>query len=134
MTIRIGQEGNQNYLDKFKCPQCSGTNVTATLCEASDEQPQRWDTFCATCDIKWFIEEEVKIFKYKIPVEIHAYASYCIGSIECDSLEEFKEKSEELWESQENDAPDINSLNNFDLSDWEISELKEDDLVFFAKD
>ena len=69
--------------------------------------------------------------KYKVPVEIHSYASKNIGFIECNTIDEFKEKAEELWESQNYDYPSINISNDFDLSDWDMSEITEDDLRFY---
>jgi hypothetical protein len=74
----------------------------------------------------------MKMSKYRIPVGIQAVASTGIGVVECDSLEEFNEKADELWKSQDYDAPSINCTNDFDLNDWDITEIDEDDLRFFV--
>ena len=66
--------------------------------------------------------------KYEIPVSIQCIASKTIGTVKCDTLEEFKEKAEKLWESQGYDYPRANISNDFDLNDWDLSEVREDDL------
>ncbi len=66
--------------------------------------------------------------KYKIPVMIQACASTVIGHVECDSLEEYNKRAEDLWESKDYDSPTANIRNDFDLGDWEFYEVKEDHL------
>lgn len=69
--------------------------------------------------------------KYKIPVTISTLAYKHIGSIECDSLEEYNKKSEELWKAQNYEHPTTNISNKFDLSDWEIDEVKDCNLKYY---
>jgi hypothetical protein len=69
--------------------------------------------------------------KYEIPVSIETTASKTIGTIKCDTLKEFKEKAEKLWEGQDHDYPTANITNDFDLSDWDLSEVSEDDLRYY---
>lgn len=68
--------------------------------------------------------------KYKIPVIIETIASHVIGEVECDSLEEYAEKAEKVWESQGHDSPSTNVGNNFDLNEWDLAKFKEDDLKY----
>jgi len=70
--------------------------------------------------------------KYKIPVDIWASASTHVGMVECDSIEEYWKKAEELWKSKGYDHPSTNSSNNFDLGDWDICEMEEGDLEYFV--
>ncbi len=69
--------------------------------------------------------------KYIIPVLIETVASHVIGEVECDSLEEFEKKAEELWEAQDHDYPTTNIHNNFDLNEWDITKMEEDDLRYY---
>ena len=70
--------------------------------------------------------------KYRIPVSIHAYASYYIGDVECDSIEEFHEKADALWESKDWYSPNANISNDFDIDgEWEIDDLKDSDLKYY---
>ena len=71
--------------------------------------------------------------KYKIPVTIQTTASRMIGDVECDSLEEFEEKAELLWEAQNYDSPRTNIDNDFDLGDWDISVITESDLKYYTE-
>ncbi len=71
--------------------------------------------------------------KYKIAVYIETTANHYIGDVECDSIKEYKEKSAELWESKDYEYPTTNCSNDFDLGDWDISDLSEDDLKFYKK-
>lgn len=70
--------------------------------------------------------------KYKIPVTITTTAEHTIGEVECDSLEEYAEKAEKLWEDKEWYGPSTNIHNEFDLNDWEIAEIEESDLKFYS--
>lgn len=69
--------------------------------------------------------------KYSIPVSLQTCASHTIGTIECDTLDEFKEKAEKLWESQGYDSPSVNISNNFELGEWDLSEVLEDELQYY---
>ena len=69
--------------------------------------------------------------KYNVAVHIQTSASKCIGHVECDSLEEFNKKAEELWESQEHDCPSTNTTNDFDLGDWDFLDVSESDLKYY---
>lgn len=69
--------------------------------------------------------------KYIIPVSIGTHAGHTIGTVECDSLEEFNEKAEALWKSQDHEYPTTNCTNDFDLNDWEIDKMEEDDLQYY---
>jgi len=60
--------------------------------------------------------------KFKAQVYIESTASKYIGEIEFDSIEEYKEKAADLWESQDYEYPTINISNNFDLGDWELND------------
>ena len=71
--------------------------------------------------------------KYRIPVVIETIASKYIGTIECESLKEYKEKAEDLWEALDYEYPTTNVSNNFDLSDWDISEVDEDMLKYYKE-
>jgi dTDP-4-dehydrorhamnose 3,5-epimerase-like enzyme len=72
---------------------------------------------------------EVIMAKYKTSVYIETYASKHIGEVEFNSVEEYFEKAEKLWESQNYDSPTLNCHNNFDLGDdWDISKISENDL------
>ena len=68
--------------------------------------------------------------KYKIPVSIQTIASKIIGFVECDNIDEFNELAEKLWEEKGYEHPTINCSNDFDLNDWDISEIENDDLKF----
>ena len=70
--------------------------------------------------------------KYKIPISIYTTASHVIGEIECDNVEEYEKLAEKFWEDQDYDAPSTNCTNDFDLGDWELSEIKDDDLKYYA--
>ena len=70
--------------------------------------------------------------KYKIPVTITTTAEHVIGEVECDSLEDYAYKAEKLWEEQEWASPSTNCHNEFDLNDWEISPIEEEDLKFYT--
>ena len=72
--------------------------------------------------------------KYKVPVTIIATASHTIGEVEVDSIEEFKEKAEELWEELGFDHPTVNISNDFDLGDWEMNEVEERDLDYYLNE
>lgn len=72
--------------------------------------------------------------KYSIPVSIQTCASTIIGVVECDSLEEFHTKSNELWESQDYDSPSGNITCDFDLGDWDISVVHEEDLKYYKEE
>ena len=68
--------------------------------------------------------------KYKTQVYIETWASKHIGSVEFDSIEEYNEKAQALWESQDFDSPTLNCHNNFDLGDdWETSKIDVSDLL-----
>ena len=69
--------------------------------------------------------------KYKVPVSIQTIADKTIGHIECDTIEEYMEKSEALWQSQYYDSPSTNITNDFDLNDWDLSPVSEDDLKYY---
>lgn len=69
----------------------------------------------------------------KIPVYITTSVSHSIGKVECETTEEYNEKAQDLWESQEFDSPTTNCHNDFDIGEWEIEELKESDLEFYKK-
>jgi hypothetical protein len=69
--------------------------------------------------------------KYYIPVSIETTASTSIGGVECDSIEEFQEEAEKLWEDQGWGAPSTNCHNGFDLNDWEISKVSEEELKYY---
>lgn len=68
--------------------------------------------------------------KYKTEVYIEAHASNFIGEVEFDSIEEFNEKANKLWEEQGYDAPSTNITNDFDLGDWDLSGITETDLKY----
>ena len=68
--------------------------------------------------------------KYRLPVVIETTASHVVGFVECDSVEEFNKKSYDLWESKDFDYPSANISNDFDLCDWDIAEIGEDDLKY----
>ena len=70
--------------------------------------------------------------KYSIPVYLHTSASHCIGTIECDSVDEYYIEAEKLWEEQEYDAPSTNVSNDFDLGDWDLDEAEERDLNYYT--
>ena len=69
--------------------------------------------------------------KYKIPVSIVTTASHSIGVVECNSLEEFNQKAEELWEKLGYDSPNTNASNDFDLADWDIYQMDESELEHY---
>ena len=70
--------------------------------------------------------------KYRIPVGIQAWAGKTIGVVECDTLEEFKDKSEALWEAQGWTSPSTNIHNDFEVDgDWELSPVEEGDLKYY---
>ena len=58
---------------------------------------------------------------YKAAVYIETAASKYMGEVEFDSIEEYNEKAQELWDSKDNDYPTTNITNNFDLGDWELA-------------
>ncbi|TVO75105.1 hypothetical protein [Sedimenticola selenatireducens] len=66
--------------------------------------------------------------KYKVPVSIQTVATHVIGEIECDSAEEFKIKAHDLWAEKGWNYPTANIHNDFDLHDWDITEIGDDDL------
>jgi len=74
------------------------------------------------------------VAKYSIPVSIETIACKTIGVIECDTLEEFNKKADDLWESQGWDSPSTNISNNFELNDWEISEVEEGELKYYLSE
>jgi len=61
--------------------------------------------------------------KFKAQVYIETTASNYIGEVEFDSVEEYREKAEKLWEAQGYDYPTTNISNNFDLGDWELNNI-----------
>lgn len=72
--------------------------------------------------------------KYKVMASISTVANKSIGEVEFDTLEEFRSKAEQLWEAQGYDYPTTNITNDFDLNDWELSELNEEDLRFYLNE
>tara|TARA_R110000744_G_scaffold162525_1_gene279172 strand:+ start:2149 stop:2379 length:231 start_codon:yes stop_codon:yes gene_type:complete len=68
--------------------------------------------------------------KYRTWVGIQTVASASIGEIEFDTIEEYYEKAYALWDSQDCNSPSVNISNDFDLSDWDLSEVDEDDLPY----
>ena len=68
--------------------------------------------------------------KYKTWVGIQTVASASIGEIEFDTIEEYYEKAEALWESQDYDSPSTNISNDFDLGDWDLCKVDESDLPY----
>jgi len=72
--------------------------------------------------------------KYKIPVSIETTASHVIGVVECDTLGEFRRKSQELWDSQDCDSPTTNVGNEFDLNDWDLSPMNQSDLKYYKNE
>jgi len=71
--------------------------------------------------------------KYKGSVFIETTACKIIGEIEFDSIEEYRKKAEELWESQDYDYPTTNVTNDFELNDWEIGEVNESYLKYYEQ-
>lgn len=69
--------------------------------------------------------------KYTIPVHIMTHATYVIGEVECDSFEEYLEKAEALWDSEECDSPTTNCHNDFDLGDWDLDLLESTDIKHY---
>ncbi len=55
-------------------------------------------------------------------VYIDAVASKFIGYVEVEHEADFNAKANDLWESLGYDHPTLNCHNDFDLSDWEVSE------------
>ena len=72
--------------------------------------------------------------KYKTWVGIQTVASTSIGEIEFDTIEEYYEKAEALWESQDNDSPMGSHGDGFDLSDWDLSKVDESDLPYMLNE
>tara|TARA_R110000737_G_scaffold296532_3_gene303133 strand:- start:877 stop:1107 length:231 start_codon:yes stop_codon:yes gene_type:complete len=68
--------------------------------------------------------------KYKTYVGIQTVASISIGEVEFDTIEEYYEKAEDLWESQGYNNPNTNISNDFDLGDWDICKIDESDLPY----
>lgn len=68
--------------------------------------------------------------KYKAHVGIQTIASTTLGEVEFNTIEEYYEKAEELWESLGYNHPDVNVSNDFDLGDWDISKIGENDLKY----
>lgn len=64
--------------------------------------------------------------KYNVPVFMRATASVCIGHIKCDSMAEYREKAQILFEK--NDAPDVTEA---DVSDWDLEELSKENIKYF---
>ena len=62
--------------------------------------------------------------KYKTWVGIQTVASASIGEIEFDTIEEYYEKAEALWESQGYDNPTGSP------GDWDFCKVDEGDLPF----
>ena len=72
--------------------------------------------------------------KYSIPVTITTTASKMIGTVECDSLVEYKELSEKLWEEQDYYHPTTNISNDFDLDEWDFFDVHQTDLKYHTND
>jgi hypothetical protein len=68
--------------------------------------------------------------KYRIPVSIQTVADKNIGFVEVDSIEEYNEKAEKLWRDQGYAHPRINITNDFNLNDWDLSPVSDDDLKY----
>lgn len=80
------------------------------------------------------MSEEKVIKKYKADVHIQTVASKHIGTVEFDTIEEFYDKADKLWESRGWDSPSLNCHNDFDLGgDWELNNITESDLKYFEK-
>ncbi len=69
--------------------------------------------------------------RYKIPVVIETIATHVIGEVECDSLEEYEEKAEDLWKEQGWEHPGTFHDNKFDLGDWDFAKVTDEDLEFY---
>ncbi len=69
--------------------------------------------------------------KYQIPVTIITCASHTIGYVMCDSVDEYYEKAEALWEKHENYYPSNSLSNEFDLGDWDIMDVVDEDLKYY---
>lgn len=73
--------------------------------------------------------------KYKMPVMITTTASKFIGYVECDGVEDYHDKAEELWDSLDNESPTTNISNDFELGDFDIAKIDNFDLASYpAKD
>ena len=68
----------------------------------------------------------------KVPVYIVSTASTYIGEVECDTVDEYNEKSQELWENQGYDAPSTNITVKFDLGDWDIQDIGSRDIESYV--
>ena len=68
--------------------------------------------------------------KYKTWVGIQTVASASIGEIEFDTIEEYYEKADALWESQDYDSPTGSYGDDFDLGDWDLSNVDETHLPY----
>ena len=62
---------------------------------------------------------------------IQTVASKVVGFVECDSVDDYQEKAEALWESQGNDYPTTNISNDFDLGDFDLSVVDNFDLACY---
>lgn len=71
--------------------------------------------------------------KYKVPVYILSTASKYIGEVEFDTIEEYNEKKDKLWEKLDYDTPSLYACNDFDLGDWDIEELEDNDLEYYKQ-
>ena len=58
----------------------------------------------------------------KIEVYITTTAQQYIGEVDATDTEDYIKKAEALWESQDNDYPNVNISNDFELNDWSIDE------------
>mgnify|MGYP000238579098 CR=1 FL=1 len=63
--------------------------------------------------------------------EDNAYKS--IRYVECDSLDDFYDKAEGLWEKTAYDTISANVSNDFDGGDSDIGAISEKGLEFYAK-
>ena len=72
--------------------------------------------------------------KFSVPVYIETTASHYIGEVECDNIDEYQEAANKLWEEQDWDSPTTNIHNDFDLNDWDIGQVNEDDLKYYKNE
>lgn len=70
--------------------------------------------------------------KYSVPVTIQTCATKTIGVVECDTIQEYREKAEAMWEEQGYDYPSTNISNDFEIHDWDLSEVHVSDLKYYA--